>query len=44
MSLVDTGLLRKIVMTEYADIVVGVSLPGANEMRIFLKDGSFLDV
>lgn len=44
MSLVDTGLLREIAMTEYADIVVGVSLPGANEMRVFLRDGSFVDV
>jgi hypothetical protein len=44
MSLVDTGSLRKIAMTEYADIVIGVFLPGVNEMRIFLRDGSFVDV
>lgn len=44
MSQVDTNALRKIAITEYADIVVGVSLPGINEMRIFLKDGSFVDV
>ncbi len=44
MSLVNTGALREIVMVEYADIVVGVLLPGPNEMRIFVKDGSFVDV
>lgn len=44
MSLVNTGALREIAMVEYADIVVGVLLPGPNEMRIFLKDGSFVDV
>lgn len=44
MSLVNTDSLREIAMVEYADIVVGVLLPGPNEMRIFVKDGSFVDV
>ncbi len=44
MSLVNTSSLREIAMVEYADIVVGVLLPGPNEVRIFLKDGSFVDV
>jgi hypothetical protein len=44
MSLVNTGSLREIAMVEYADIVVGVLLPGPNELRIFLKDRSFVDV
>ncbi len=44
MSLVDTGALRTIIVAEYADIVVDVLLPGLNEMRIFVKDGSFVDV
>jgi len=44
MSPVNTGSLREIAMVEYADIVVGVLLPGPNELRIFLKDRSFVDV
>jgi len=44
MNLVNTNALREIAITEYADIVVGVLLPGPNEMRIFVKDGSFVDV
>ncbi len=44
MSLVNTSSLREIAMVEYADIVVGVLLPGPNEVRIFLKDSSFVDV
>jgi hypothetical protein len=44
MSLVNTASLRAIAVTEYADIVVGVFLSGPNELRIFLKDGSFVDV
>lgn len=35
MSLVNTSSLREIAMVEYADIVVGVLLPGPNEVRIF---------
>jgi hypothetical protein len=44
MSLVNTSALREIAMVEYADIVGGVLLPGPNEVRIFLKDRSFVDV
>lgn len=44
MSLVDTVALREVAVTEYADIVVGVLLSGPNETRIFLKDGSFVDI
>ena len=36
--------LREIATTEYADICVGALTPGANELRIYLKDGSFVDV
>ena len=44
MNLVDTVSLRAIATAEYADIVVGVLLPGTNELRIFITDGSFVDV
>ncbi len=44
MNLVNTVSLRAIATAEYADIVVGVLLPGTNELRIFMKDGSFVDV
>jgi hypothetical protein len=42
--LVDVVSLREIATREYADIVIGTLTPGANELRIFLRDGSFVDV
>ena len=44
MTLVDTRALRVIAETEFADIVTDVLLPGPNEMRILLTEGSYLDV
>ncbi len=44
MSLVDVGQLREIAEVEFADIVVEAAIPDINELRIFLSDGSFVDV
>jgi hypothetical protein len=44
MSIVATDQLREIAESEFADIVEQVLLPDANEMRILLTDGSFVDV
>jgi|YNPNPStandDraft_1061719.scaffolds.fasta_scaffold131530_3 hypothetical protein len=44
MSQVDVARLREIAEVEFADIVVEVFIPGTNEMRIVLTDGSFVDV
>jgi len=43
-SQVDVRGLGEIAAIEYADIVAGISVPGPNELRIYLKDGSFIDV
>jgi hypothetical protein len=42
--LIDCNHLRHIATVEYADIVVDAFVPGLNELRIFLRDGSFVDV
>lgn len=44
MSLVDVERLREIAEVEFADIVAEASIPGINELRIILSDGSFVDV
>lgn len=44
MSLVDMRPLREIAEVEFADIVLDVFVPDLNELRIILKDGSFVDV
>ena len=41
---IDTESLREIAKLEFSDIVVDVLVPGINELRIFLIDGSFIDV
>ena len=44
MTFVDVYRLREIAEAEFADVVVGTSIPGANELRLILKDGSFIDI
>lgn len=44
MSLIDLERLREIAEVEFSDIVVEVLIPDANELRIILTDGSFVDV
>lgn len=44
MSPVNTERLRQIAEIEFADIVVEAFSPDVNELRIFLVDGSFVDV
>lgn len=44
MSPVNTERLRQIAELEFADIVVEAFSPDVNEWRIFLADGSFVDV
>ena len=44
MSLVDVERLREVAVVEFADIVVEAIIPGINELRIILTDGSFVDV
>jgi hypothetical protein len=41
---VDLRRLRTIAETEFADIVVEVLTPDLNQVRIILKDDSFIDV
>jgi Family of unknown function (DUF6516) len=43
-SLIDIERLREIAEVEFSDIVVEVLIPDANELRIILSDGSFVDV
>ncbi|MFH1491497.1 MAG: DUF6516 family protein [Pseudomonadota bacterium] len=43
MNLVDVGRLREIAEVEFPDIVEEAIVPFANELRIILKDGSFVD-
>jgi hypothetical protein len=44
MSIVDVEQLQEIAETEFAEIVVEAIIPDANELRIFLSDGSFVDI
>jgi hypothetical protein len=44
MKLVDAEQLREIAEVEFADIVAEAFVPDANELRIILTDGSFVDV
>jgi hypothetical protein len=44
MTQVDVGRLREIAEVEFADIVKETIFPDANELRIILNDGSFVDV
>lgn len=44
MSLVDVERLREIAEVEFAGIVVEALIPGINELRVILMDGSFVDV
>ena len=42
--LVDTKRLREIAEVEVSDIVIEALVPDINELRIVLRDGSFVDV
>ena len=44
MSLVDVRPLRDIAEIEFGDVVVEAISLGLNELRIFMVDGSFIDV
>ena len=44
MSLVDVGRLKYIAEVEFPNIVEEAIVPFANELRIILKDRSFVDV
>ena len=44
MQIVDAGPLRDIAELEFSDVVLEVLIPDVNELRIFLRDGSFVDV
>ncbi len=44
MSRVDVDRLREIAEVEFSDVVEEAIVPFANELRIILRDGSFLDV
>lgn len=44
MTQVDVGRLREIAEVEFTDIVKEAIFPDANELRIILNDGSFVDV
>ncbi len=44
MSVVDIERLREIAEVEFGEIVIEAIIPDVNELRIFLSDGSFLDV
>jgi hypothetical protein len=41
---VDTESLRDIAEVEFSDIVIDVLISEINELRVFLVDGSFIDV
>jgi hypothetical protein len=43
-SLVDVGRLKEIAELEFPDIIEEAIVPFENELRILLKDGSFVDV
>jgi len=42
--IINTEKLKDIIETEYSDIVEYVLLPDINELRVFLINGSFLDI
>jgi hypothetical protein len=42
--LIDTRRLREIAEVEFSDIVLEALIPDENQLRILLKDGSFVDV
>jgi hypothetical protein len=42
--LIETDLLCGIAEAEFSDIVVETLVPGLNELRIILVDGSFFDL
>ena len=44
MSLVDVERLREIAEVEFGDIVIEAFIPDINELRLILRDGSFVDV
>ena len=44
MNLVDAGHLKDIAEIEFSDIVEEAVVPFVNELRIILKDSSFVDV
>lgn len=44
MKLIDMAGLREIAEVEFSDIVTEGLIPDANELRIILIDGSFVDV
>jgi hypothetical protein len=44
MTQVDVGQLREIAEVEFADIVKEAISPDVNELRVILRDGSFVDV
>ena len=44
MSWVDVERLAELATVEFADIVQDAWVPGTNELRIALSDGSFVDV
>lgn len=44
MSVVDIERLREIAEVEFGEIVTEAISPDTNELRIFLADGSFIDV
>ena len=44
MTQVNIGQLRDIAEVEFSDIVSEAISPGINELRIILRDGSFVDV
>jgi hypothetical protein len=44
MKLIDVDSLSEIAETEFADIVSVAYSPDANQLRIILTDGSFIDV
>ena len=43
-TLVDTQRLAEIAEVEYSDVVAETLVPGLNQLRIILIDGSFVDV
>jgi len=42
--IIDSAKLRDVAEIEFSDIVEDVIIPDLNELRIVLKDGSFVDV
>ena len=44
MRIVDTRRLRDVLMDRFPDLVAGVSLPETNRLRVFVRDGSVVDV